>query len=283
MSSLENSLFFITFFLYLISASVYLAFFWFRLDKALKAAAIIFAAALALHSAALAARCISGGRLPFANMCEFLLVFSWGLSVLYFASCSRYKMYSAGIIILPLQVLIFGYALTTKTAASPLVPALQSVWLYIHVAAAVVAYSFFTLSFATAVFFLWQERKENFGNYGGVLAPLGAVDYKNHSLFTQQGLDKLVYSLIAAGFPFMTMVLITGAVWAEEAWGAWWNWDPKETWALITWLIYAIYLHLRRTRQWSGRVAAWVALSGFLAVIFTLFGVTLLVPGAHSY
>lgn len=96
-------------------------------------------------------------------------------------------------------------------------------------------------------------------------------------------LDKILYRVIVFGFLFLTLVLITGAVWAEQVWGAWWSWDPKETWALITWLVYALFLHGRFTRGWQGRRTAWLAILGFVAVIFTLFGVTWLMPGMHSY
>lgn len=261
---LENNLFFITFLLYLASAILYLAYFWLQADKALRLGISLFTVALASHTIALIIRSLAGGRLPFASIYEFILVFSWGVAVLYLLACGKYKIHTTGAVVLPLEVLLVGYALTVKTAAAPLVPALQSMWLKLHVGSAVLAYSFFALSFAASALYLWQGRKDSLP-------------------FPLQNIEKVIYYFIAAGFPFMTMVLITGSVWAEEVWASWWNWDPKETWALITWLIYAIYLHLSRTRQWSGRVAAWVALWGFAAVIFTLFGVTFLMPGAHSY
>ncbi|MFX4262162.1 c-type cytochrome biogenesis protein CcsB [Pelotomaculum propionicicum] len=265
MPHLENNLFFYAFLLYLLSSVVYLAVFWFRAERAYRLALVIFAVALILHTAALLVRSIEGSRMPFASMYEFILVFSWGTAALYLFGCWKYKIHITGVLVLPLEILFLGYALTVKTEAQPLVPALQSIWLQLHVAAAVFAYGLFALSFAaSALYLIFQKGKDDY-------------------FIAARSLDKLIYYFIAAGFPFMTLVIITGAIWAEEAWGTWWNWDPKETWALVTWLIYALYLHFRRTKQWSGRAAAWVALAGFIAVIFTLFGVTLLMPGAHSY
>ncbi len=96
-------------------------------------------------------------------------------------------------------------------------------------------------------------------------------------------IDQNIYKLVVIGFIFLNIVIITGAVWAEEAWGKWWSWDPKETWSLVTWIVYAIYLHARHTREWKGRKTAWMAVLGFLVVLFTLFGVSVLLPGLHSY
>jgi ABC-type transport system involved in cytochrome c biogenesis permease subunit len=264
MAHLENNLFFLAFLLYLLSSILYLAFFWFKADRSHCAGLVIFVLAFTMHTAALAARIMEGGRLPFANLYEFLLVFSWGLAVIFLFGCWRYKIYFTGVLVLPLEILLLGYALTVKTGAAPLVPALQSIWLQFHVAAAIFAYGLFALSFAASAMYLIQRGKDD------IFMPA-------------KSLDSLIYKLIATGFPFMTLVIITGAIWAEEAWGTWWSWDPKETWALVTWLIYALYLHFRRSRQWSGRAAAWVSLAGFAAVIFTLVGITLLMPGAHSY
>lgn len=264
MMTLENSLFFLSFLIYLISAVIFLAASWFQSGKALRPGFNFFSVALLVHTAALTARSLAGGRLPFATMYEFTLFMTWGLALLYFFVGFKHKFYSPGVIILPLEVLLLGYAATAKAPAGPLVPALQSVWLQFHVITAIGAYSFFALSCAAAILRLTR---------GGVENPT----------FASVNQDKLIYYLIATGFPFMTLVLITGAVWAEEVWGSWWNWDPKETWALITWLIYAIYLHLCRAGKWDARTRAWVAVAGFGAVIFTLIGVTLLMPGAHSY
>lgn len=136
----------------------------------------------------------------------------------------------------------------------------------------VVAYGSFALSFAVSVAYLLKDKKE--------------VDFQ--SWFSQElpalkVLDEISYKLIFIGLPFLTIMLVTGAVWAEYAWGAFWSWDPKETWALITWLVYAAYLHTRFLKGFKGKRAAWLSVLGFAAVIFTFFGVSYLLPGMHSY
>jgi cytochrome c-type biogenesis protein CcsB len=133
------------------------------------------------------------------------------------------------------------------------------------VGVAVAAYGAFTVSFGVALLYLLKEY------------------FKIKQLPEAEKLDDLTYKLIAFGFPFMTLVLITGAVWAEQAWGTYWSWDPKETWSLITLLIYAGYLHARLIWRWKGRTAAWLAVIGFAAVLFTYLGVSFLLSGLHSY
>jgi cytochrome c-type biogenesis protein CcsB len=168
-----------------------------------------------------------------------------------------------------LGVLLFSYASTLPSEAAPLMPALQSIWLQFHVFTAIVAYGAFGLSCCAGVIYLLKGRLKERG-----LGP---------SLPGLEKIEEMLHWSVVIGFSFMTLVLITGAVWAEEVWGSWWSWDPKETWALITWLIYAGYLHARKSYGWSGKKAALMAVIGFAAVLFTLFGVSLLLPGYHSY
>jgi ABC-type transport system involved in cytochrome c biogenesis permease subunit len=144
----------------------------------------------------------------------------------------------------------------------PLMPALQSRWLHAHVATAILAYSLFAVSFCLGLIYLFQPF-------------LDEADLKI--------IDRRMYQLVVWGFTLLTLVIITGAVWAEEVWGNWWSWDPKETWSLVTWVVYAAYLHSRRTIGWRGRKSAWLVVIGFLVVLFTLFGVSILLPGLHSY
>lgn len=258
----ETNFLFGAFGIYLFTAIVFLLVGWFRMERLLHTGIICFLLASLLHTIALALRILSIGRLPVTSMYEFVLVFSWVMAVLYLAACTRYKFFIAGVVIAPLETCWLAYALLANSSVQPLVPALQSIWLQIHVALALLAYAFFALSFAAAVLKLLQ--KEDF-------------------FFPAYKLDQLIHNTIAIGFPFMTLVLVTGAVWAEQVWGTWWGWDPKETWALITWLIYAVYLHFRKTQQWNPKIAAWMSIIGFAVVIFTLFGVTCIMPGLHSY
>lgn len=227
------------------------------------------ASSFACLTLALALRGTAAGRLPFATMYEFTFLFAWGILLLYIFARRKITSDLLTSMVALIAVVIISYGGSLPSEARPLMPALQSVWLKFHVATAVVAYGAFGLSFCLALLYLFKEKTQGNGP-GGSLPPCESI-------------DSLIYWSVRVGFPFMTLVLITGAVWAEEVWGSWWSWDPKETWALITWLIYAGYLHARKTYGWQGRKAAALAIAGFLAVVFTLFGVTFLLPGAHSY
>ena len=218
-----------------------------------------------LLTGGLVARSLAAGRLPVANLYEFLLLFTWGIVGVYIYTAVKYNLTGAGAVVLPLVVGILGYSSLLGSEIRPLLPALQSYWLKLHVLTAVLAYGAFTVAFALSVLYL-----------------LG-ISLKEDKGQSEKLLDKLIYQLTAFGFAFLTLVILTGAIWAEEVWGTWWSWDPKETWSLITWLIYASYLHLRRSPYWQGKRGAWLSCLGFTAVLFTLLGVTLLLPGLHSY
>jgi cytochrome c-type biogenesis protein CcsB len=154
--------------------------------------------------------------------------------------------------------------MTIPSAIDPLVPALQSSLLSVHVAVAIVAYGTFSISFAAAVLYLIQGEN-------------GRRGLPSHEI-----LDEISYKAVVIGFPFLTLTIVLGAVWAEAAWGTYWSWDPKETAALVTWLIYGAYLHARAVRGWRGKRAAWLLLLGFGATLFTYFG-NLFFGGLHSY
>lgn len=225
--------------------------------------------AFVLLTLALGRRTLESGYLPVATLYEFTLLFAWGILFLFFFIRKHIPGNLLTVLVALLAVLILSFSNTLPSESRPLMPALQSVWLQLHVLTAVIAYGSFGLSFCLGILYLLHERIRN--------------RELPFSLPSPAKLDHLLYWCAAVGFAFMTLVLITGAVWAEEVWGRWWGWDPKETWALITWLIYAGFLHARRTYGWRGRRAAVVAVVGFLAVLFTLFGVSLLLPGLHSY
>ena len=159
------------------------------------------------------------------------------------------------------------------TEAAQLVPALKSWWLVIHVSAAVVCGGAFTVAAGVTALFLWRERAERKGRVTGNVARLPAA----------ARLDTLAYRILAFAFPLWTFAVIAGAIWAENAWGRYWGWDPKETWAFITWVIYAGYLHARATAGWRGRRAAYIALLGWVSFLINYFGVNLFVNSLHSY
>ncbi|WP_236860111.1 c-type cytochrome biogenesis protein CcsB [Candidatus Formimonas warabiya] len=206
-------------------------------------------------------------RLPVTSLYEFVFLFSWGILVLYLFTWRKLKLNLYTFLTAFFNVLIFSVGNTFSAEARPLVPALQSVWLQFHVLTAILAYGGFGIACFLGIIYLIK------GSKGGTEAAVSLG----------KRIDHLIYWSVAVGFSFLTLVIITGAVWAEQVWGSWWNWDPKETWALITWLIYAGYLHVRKTYGWQGKKGAILVIVGFVAVLFTLFGVTLLLHGVHSY
>jgi cytochrome c-type biogenesis protein CcsB len=204
---------------------------------------------------------------PLANFYESLVFFAWCLPFLALVTFRRYLQGYLGTVVALLACLLLAYASLGGVDAriKPLMPALKSNWLLIHVVTCFLGYASFALGFGTAILYLKQERRPR-----PSLPPLAQ-------------LDRLIYQTTILGFLLLTLGILTGAVWAETAWGRYWSWDPKETWSLVTWLIYASLLHARLVRGWQGRRTAWLAVLGFLAVLFTYFGVSFLLTGLHSY
>ena len=270
MQSLESNFFTISLIFYFLAMAAFFPYIWTRSERLAKTGFILVALGLLAELVSMVVRSVYAGHWPFTNMYEFLLLMVFGIAAATLIAGTRSRMPGVGIFTTPIIVILAAYAFSIKRVAEPLVPALQSYWLQFHVATAILAYGAFGLSFAMAVMYLIKDRPgdQNSG-IRGLIPELGR-------------LDRLMYGAIAFGFAFQTLVLITGAVWAEEAWGAWWSWDPKETWSLITWLVYAFYLHGWTRGSWRGRRAAWLSIIGFATVLFTFFGVTYLLPGLHS-
>jgi cytochrome c-type biogenesis protein CcsB len=203
---------------------------------------------------------------PLSNFYESLVFFSWCLAALTLIFLSRYAEGFLGVVGGLLASLLLAYAsLGVDSRIKPLMPALKSNWLLVHVITAFLGYAAFGLAFGAAVLYLVQGSKKK-GE--GPTRPL---------------LDRMIYRAAVIGFIFLTVGILTGAVWAETAWGRYWSWDPKETASLITWFIYAALLHARLVQGWQGRPIAWLAVAGFGAVLFTYLGVGFLLPGLHSY
>ncbi len=220
------------------------------------------------HTAGIIVRWVAAARPPFSNMYESLIIFSWALVFLYLILEIIYRLKVLGTLVSILALLILAFASGLDSSIKPLMPALQSNWLVIHVIVCFIGYAAFTISFVCSIIYLISHKRETFKHSRPPLTV---------------SLDAITYKTITLGFLFLTLGIITGAVWANRAWGRYWGWDPKETWALITWFIYAFYLHMRRLKGWKGVKGAWVSILGFLAVIFTYLGVSYLLPGLHSY
>ncbi|UCG37778.1 MAG: c-type cytochrome biogenesis protein CcsB [bacterium] len=215
------------------------------------------------------------GSLPFGtNMYESLVFFSWCLVTAYLLITIKYKVPVVGAFVMPITlILTVAAALMPNKGIEEIPPALKSYWLFVHVPLSFMGDALFALAFGSGVMYLIQERQLK-------RKRPGAFYYRLPSL---EVLDSLNYRALTVGFPLLTLGIITGSIWAQYAWGAYWQWDPKETWSLITWLIYAAVLHARLTAGWRGRKAAWFSIVGFLAVLFTFLGVNLLLSGLHSY
>jgi cytochrome c-type biogenesis protein CcsB len=217
-------------------------------------------------AAMLVFRTIATGHGPFANMYEFSVAFAWGVLALHVFFERRYHQRLIGLLTLPVAILLMLYALTIPSTIEPLVPALQNnLLLTVHVAVAIVAYGSFTVAFAAALLYLVQPE----GGRWGLPRP--------------EILDEIGYRAIVIGFPFLTLTIVLGALWAEVAWGSYWSWDPKETASLVTWLLYGAYLHARVTYGWRGRKSALLLVVGFAATLFTYFGINLFGNSLHSY
>lgn len=267
---IENTLFTAAMVVYFVSMITYFIFFVMRSEKAGKAAGILMSVAFVLHTAALVCRGIGAGRMPLTNQYEFATSFAWGICLVCLIFIWRFQFRALGTFAAPVIFVIIGYAAMQSKEVKELMPALRSSWLAFHVSSAIISYGAFGVSFAVSLIFLVRERmKEN--------------SFWEAHVPAKNKLDMISYRAVALGFLFLTFVIVTGAIWAEQAWGSYWSWDPKETWSLVTWIIYALYLHLRISRGWKGRSAAVFSVIGFICVIFTYIGVNTFLPGIHSY
>ena len=236
-------------------------------------------AGLVIHSVGLVFRWLEThrtgyGYVPLSNMYESLVFFSWTIVLIYLMLEFKYKQKIIGVLVTPLAFLtiaIISIIPSINPKITPLMPALQSNWLTIHVTTCFFGYAAFAVSFGISILYLIQDRKG--GQRKGMAKWLPSLSI----------LDEINYKTIVIGFPMLSLGIITGAAWANYAWGSYWSWDPKETWSLITWFVYAAFLHARITRDWRGRKAAILSIVGFVAVMFTYFGVNYILSGLHSY
>ena len=231
--------------------------------------------ALLLLVLSMVCRGLAARRAPWGNMYEFSVASAMVVLLVFVAVARRRPelRYLGTFVVVPV-LLTLGAAITfLYVPAGPLVPALKSYWLVIHVAAAIICGGVFSLGGVVTVMYLLQDRWERRGITNSLSRRLPPSDQ----------LDQSAYRLFAFVFPLWTFAIVAGAIWAENAWGRYWNWDPKETWAFITWVVFAGYLHARATAGWSGRKAAVIALLGLSCFIFNYFGVNIWFTGLHSY
>ena len=278
---MNNSLLFgISIFVYFFAMVLYVSYLAFRSEGLGKVATLTLLGGVIIETAAMALRWYESyqmgiGRAPLTNLYESLVFFAWTIAVVYLALEAKFRIRTVGAFVTPFPFIIMAYASLNPKDIQPLVPALQSNWLISHVVTCFVGYAAFAVSFGISILYLFKARAEN-------------LSAKSTALFwnyipSSSALDEISYKTIAIGFPLLTIGIVTGAFWANVAWGTYWSWDPKETWSLIVWLIYAAYLHARITRGWRGKKAAVLSIVGFAATIFCYLGVNLILSGLHSY
>ena len=268
---------------YLLAIIIYFATTAFKAQSFFRIATLAFTVSFAFHTISILNYWFMAKRPPFVGMYESLVFFSWAIGLVYLVMKNRdrhhFSIFNAakdaadfkkngvcpyflGIPVTLFIILILGLASFMDKSIKPLMPALKSNWLIIHVTSFFIGYAAVAVSFAASLGYLFQ---------------------KSANSSTASNLDTLSFRLVVFSFPFLTLGLTTGSVWAKVAWGSYWSWDPKETWALITWCIYAVYLHQRLLKNWQGKKAAYLNIIGFLCVLFTFFGVNYLLKGMHSY
>lgn len=252
----------------------------------------------------LGSRWIVEGYFPLSNLYESLLFLTWTLLSLYIYVELKTKSKLIGAILIPVALLINGFANLTLSPemqkSSPLVPALQSNWLMLHVSMMLLSYATLIMGSLLCILFLVisNYKEVDLKSQNETSTPLYSImlDYYETNLVSPkknisdlgklkllQSLDNWSYRIIGLGFPFLTIGIISGGVWANEAWGSYWSWDPKETWALITWLVFASYLHARITKGWEGKKTAVLGGLGFFVIWICYLGVNFLGKGLHSY
>ncbi len=278
----ESILFLITLIAYACVMALYFIYVASRKPTLAKLAVRLQLAVLVVHTAAIVLRGILMGRLPMANQYEFSTAFAWALCLVSLIFIRKFRFPVLGAFASPVTLLLALYAGLQKLnemkviaangadSIRNLMPALRSSWLGIHVSTVIVAYGAFGVSFVLSLLFLLRDRMQKNGFWDAHIPK-------------KETLDMISYRCVSLGMMFLTVTINIGGIWAENAWGSYWSWDPKETWALVTWVIYLVYLHLRIRKGWSGRTAAIFGAVGFVCVLFTYIGVNTLLPGLHSY
>jgi len=246
-------------------------------------AVAVTALGAAAQVACLATRALAAGRVPWGNMYEFIVAVSLvGVIAWLGVSVRRQSARALGLYVTLAAVVLLGLAgMGVYAAAGPLVPALNSAWLKIHVSAAAAASGVFLLGFISAALYLTRRRYDRQRALAG--PPSGLAASLGRHLPAADVLERLTFRLHVFAFPIWTFAVVAGAIWAEAAWGRYWGWDPKETWAFISWAVYAAYLHARATPSVTRSTTAWLAVIGWATMLFNLFAVNLVIGGLHSY
>ncbi|MBE0476952.1 MAG: cytochrome c biogenesis protein CcsA [Coriobacteriia bacterium] len=257
---------------YALGATLYAVGLVFAKPGVTRSATVASLSGLVPHALAIGVRWVRIGHGPYLGFYEVVSSMAFvSVAVLAALALRHRSLARLGVLVMPLAFLLIGGAMFAPKSELEITAKLASWWLTVHVAFAKLSYGAFTASFALALLYLLRERRKagRFAEFAVKLPPQAVV-------------DDLSFKFAAAGFLFLGMMIAAGAIWANEAWGRYWNWDPIETWSLVAWVVYAVYLHLRLTMGWTGRKAAWVAVAALPVVLFALIGVPLVYDSIHG-
>ena len=238
-----------------------------------KVARWLFLIGAVLHTLNILFRYIEAGHTPITSHHETISFFAWATAWSYLSFRWRYTVKNLGTFVSTLVVVLMLIAAFSSRQIIPLAPVYQSWWLPVHASISLVAYAFLALSFIGSIMYLLQEREIKQKRFGLFYSRLPSLE----------ALDKLNHHCLSVGFTLLTLGLVTGVLWAKQAWGAYWHWDPKETWSLVTWFLYAGVMHQRFTVGWRGRRIAFISIIAFVSAMFTFWGVSFLLKGVHTY
>lgn len=268
----------VTTFAYLLSAAGYIALLVFRIHKFAPVATTATILAFMFNTSGIGLRWFEShqigiGYAPLSNMYESLVFFAWSIAAVYLWLEYTHKNRFLGAFAMPFAAIAMGLAEMKNPNITLLIPALQSNWLIAHVVTCFIGYAAFAIACGFGVLYLMKKRAQEKKGEGIFLAQLPSL----------KTVEDIIHKILVFGFLWLIAGIITGAIWANFAWGTYWSWDPKETWSLITWFIYAAALHFRFTKGWGATRIAWFSIIGFVSVMFTYYGVNYLLSGVHSY
>lgn len=267
---------------YILASAMYIGGLLFKLPRLNLAGTCFTWGGVVMHSFATLLRWqethqVGDGHAPLTNMYESLVFFALCIALIHLYLEHRHKLQALGAFVMPLAAVCMAYASFSARiddSIKPLIPALQSNWLIAHVVTCFIGYGAFAIAGALGVMYLLKQTRQD---------KKVQEEEKDSFLPSLTAIDELIHKTLIFGFLWLSAGIITGAIWANEAWGTYWSWDPKETWSIITWFLYALTLHARFTRGWNGTRIAWLSIVGFAAVLFTYFGVNFFLSGLHSY
>jgi cytochrome c-type biogenesis protein CcsB len=268
--SIDSILFFAAGVLYVSSMFAFLIYYILESISSYKVGVWGMKAAFFLHTAAIIVRTINAKYIPLTNQYEFASCFAWGICLLFLLIDKKYSIRVMGTFISPIISIILLYAAAQPKEIRPLLPVIQNNWILMHVITAVLSYGTFASACAASIIYLICERSGR--------------DRVIQSGFKHlHVLSVLSHRLISLGFITLTAVILSGAIWADRVWGSYWQWDPKETLSLITWIVYTVYFHMRTNRRCNNKASAWYAIVGFITVLFAYMGANTFLSGYHSY